>query len=44
VTVQWKGDNTVVVEFTQNGDAMPRTLERRLTDAEWQPYGSRTGQ
>ena len=42
VTVQWKGDNTVVVEFTLNGDAKPRTLERRLTDTEWQPNGSRT--
>jgi hypothetical protein len=44
VTVQWKGDNTVVVEFTPKGEDKARTLERRLTDAEWQRYGSRSAQ
>ena len=44
VTVQWKGDNAVVVDFTPKGDDKTRTLERRLTDAEWQRYGSRAAQ
>ena len=44
VTVQWKGDNTVVVEFTPAGEGKPRTLERRITDAEWQRPGSRSAQ
>jgi hypothetical protein len=39
VTTQWKGDNTVVVEFKVKGDDKPRTVERRLTDPEWQRYG-----
>ena len=43
VTVQWKGDNTVVVDFTPAGESKPRTLERRITDAGWQrsaPYSA----
>ena len=41
VTVQWKGDNTVVLEFTPKGDDKARTLERRLTDPGWQGSGPR---
>jgi len=41
VAVQWKGDNTVVLEYTPKGEDKPRTLERRLTDAEWQRFGAR---
>lgn len=41
VTTQWKGDNTVVVEFKAKGDDKPRTVERRLTDPEWQRYAAR---
>jgi hypothetical protein len=44
VTLQWKGDNTVVVEFTPKGDDKARTLERRMTDPGWQRYGSRPPQ
>jgi hypothetical protein len=44
VTLQWKGDNTVVVEFTPKGDDKARTLERRMTDPGWQRYGSRPAQ
>jgi hypothetical protein len=44
VTVQWKGDNTVVVEYTPQGADKPRTVEHRLTDAEWQRYGARPAQ
>ena len=44
VTVQWKGDNTVVVELTRKGDEKAQTLERRLTDTEWQRPGSRSSQ
>jgi len=42
VTLQWKGDDTVVVEFTPKGDDKARTVERRMTDPEWKRYGSRT--
>jgi hypothetical protein len=42
VSVQWKGDNTVVLEYTPKGEAKPRTVERRLADAEWQRFGART--
>jgi len=41
VTLQWKGDNTVVVEFTPKGEDKARTLERRLTEPGWQGYGPR---
>ena len=41
VTVQWKGDNTVVLEFTPKGEDKARTLERRLTEPGWQGYGPR---
>jgi len=41
VTLQWKGDNTVVVDYTAKGDDKARTLERRMTDPEWRRYGSR---
>jgi len=44
VTLQWKGDNTVVVEFTPKGEDKARTLERRMTDPGWQRYGSRPSQ
>jgi hypothetical protein len=44
VTTQWKGDNTVVVEFTPKGEDKPRTVEHRLSDAEWQRYGARATQ
>lgn len=42
VTVQWKGDNTVVVEYMPQGADKPRTVEHRLTDPEWQRYGARS--
>ena len=41
VSVQWKGDNTVVLEYTPKGEDKPRTVERRLADAEWQRFGAR---
>ena len=41
VSVQWKGDNTVVLEYTPKGEDKPRTVERRLVDAEWQRIGTR---
>ena len=41
VSVQWKGDNTVVLEYTPKGEDKPRTVERRLGDAEWQRFGAR---
>jgi hypothetical protein len=44
VTVQWKGDNTVVVDFTPAGESKPRTLERRITDAGWQRSGPNSAQ
>ncbi len=44
VTLQWKGDNTVVVDFTPKGEDKARTLERRMTDPGWQRYGSRPSQ
>ena len=44
VTVQWRSDNALVVEFTPKGDDKARTLERRLTDTEWRRYGSRAAQ
>jgi hypothetical protein len=44
VTVQWKGDNTVVVDFTPAGEIKPRTLERRITDAGWQRSGPNAAQ
>lgn len=44
VTVQWKGDNTVVVDFTPAGESKPRILERRITDAGWQRSGPNSAQ
>ena len=41
VSVQWKGDNTVVLEYTPKGGDKPRTVERRLADAEWQRFRAR---
>jgi len=41
VSVQWKGDNTVVLEYTPKGEDKPRTVEHRLVDAEWQRIGTR---
>ena len=41
VSVQWKGDNTVVLEYTPKGEDKPRIVERRLADAEWQRFGAR---
>jgi hypothetical protein len=32
VTVQWKSDETLVVEFTPKGEDKSRTVERRLAD------------
>jgi hypothetical protein len=40
VSVQWKGDNTVVLEYTPKGEDKPRTVERRLADADWQRFGA----
>ena len=33
--VTWKGTETLAVEYVPDGDARPRTLERRLGDASW---------
>jgi hypothetical protein len=41
VSVQWKGDNTVVLEYTPKGEDKQRTVERRLSDADWQRFGAR---
>jgi hypothetical protein len=41
VSVQWKGDNTVVLEYTPKGEDKPHTVERRLSDADWQRFGAR---
>jgi len=41
VSVQWKGDNTVVLEYTPKGEDKPRTVERRLAEADWQRFGAR---
>jgi len=41
VSVQWKGDNTVVLEYTPKGEDKPRTVEHRLADPDWQRYGVR---
>jgi hypothetical protein len=41
VSAQWKGDNTVVLEFTLKGEDKPHTVERRLADADWQRFGPR---
>jgi hypothetical protein len=41
VAVQWKGDNTVILEYTPKGEDKPRTVERRLSDADWQRFGAR---
>jgi hypothetical protein len=38
--VAWKGAATVVVEYTPAGGAAGGTLERRLTDADWQRPGA----
>ena len=40
--MQWKGDNTLVLEYTPKGEDKPRTVERRLADADWQRFGART--
>jgi hypothetical protein len=42
VSMQWKGDNTLVLEYTPKGEDKPRTVERRLADADWQRFGGRT--
>jgi hypothetical protein len=41
VSVQWKGDNTVVLEYTPKGEDKSHTMERRLSDAEWQRFRAR---
>lgn len=35
VTVQWKGDETLVLQYTLKGEDKPRTAELRLADAQW---------
>lgn len=42
VTVQWSSAEALKIEFTPAGQDKPRTLERRLTDTDWQRFGSRT--
>ena len=44
VTLQWKGDDTLLVDFTRKGEDKARTLERRMNDAQWQRYGPRSAQ
>jgi len=41
VTVQWKDAETLTIEYTPKGEDKPRTVERRLADAVWQPAGTR---
>ena len=40
VTVQWRDDQTLAVEYTKNGDDKARTLVRRLDDAQWRQVGT----
>lgn len=35
VSVQWKDVETLIVEYTASGEDKPRTVERRLADAQW---------
>ncbi len=42
VTVQWKDDEALVIEFTPKDGTKPQTIERRLSDADWQRAGSRS--
>ena len=44
VTVQWKDAETLAIEYTPTGSDKARTLERRLTDAEWLRFGPRSAQ
>jgi hypothetical protein len=41
VTVQWKNAETLAIEFTPKGEDKPRTIERRLTDSDWQHVAPR---
>jgi hypothetical protein len=34
-TVQWKGDDTLVLDYTRDGDGAPRKLERKLSEPGW---------
>lgn len=40
-SVQWKDTDMLVVEYTPEGDAAPKRLERRLSDPSWTRVGSR---
>ena len=44
VTVQWKDAETLAIDFTPAGGVKARTLERRMTDADWQRAGLRSAQ
>ncbi len=41
VTLQWKGEATLSIEYTPKGDDKVHTLERRLSDAGWRQTGPR---
>jgi len=41
--VEWKADELLAIEFTPKDGTKPQTIERRLSDADWQRAGSRTG-
>ena len=41
VTLQWKSEATLTVEYTPQGEDRARVVDRRLNDASWQQVGPR---